>query len=42
MLVTCSHCQASLDITPEHYGQIVSCPVCHGKLQIAEKDDAAV
>ncbi|MFK7910686.1 MAG: MotA/TolQ/ExbB proton channel family protein [Akkermansiaceae bacterium] len=41
MLVNCSHCQASLDVAPEHYGQIVSCPACNGKLQIAATDESA-
>lgn len=41
MLVTCSHCQASLDVAPEHYGQIVGCPACNGKLQIPASDESA-
>jgi flagellar motor component MotA len=35
MLITCTHCQANLDITSDLYGQVVQCPICNGKLQIA-------
>ena len=41
MLINCSHCQSSLDVSPEHYGQTIQCPVCNGRLRIEPPDDSA-
>jgi len=34
MLISCSHCQTSLDVAPEHYGHIIQCPACGGRMRI--------
>lgn len=39
MLINCSHCQTSLDISPELYGSVVQCPVCNGKLRIEAPEE---
>lgn len=41
MLITCTHCQTGLDVSPDHIGQVVQCPACNGKLQIAAEDDTS-
>lgn len=41
MLISCPHCKTDLDAKPEHYGQHVQCPACHGRLQIPRPDEAA-
>lgn len=38
MLITCPHCQGSLDIAPELYGQTVECPLCNGKFDVDSSD----
>lgn len=41
MLVSCPHCQTSLDVAPEHSGQTVQCPACSGRLEIPKAEEAA-
>jgi hypothetical protein len=38
MIISCPHCQGSLDISPELYGQVVQCPLCKGKISLADVD----
>ncbi|MDE0826890.1 MAG: MotA/TolQ/ExbB proton channel family protein [Akkermansiaceae bacterium] len=40
MLVSCPHCQTSLDVAPEHSGQTVQCPACSGRLEIPKAEEA--
>jgi biopolymer transport protein ExbB/TolQ len=42
MLVSCPNCQASLDVSPELYGQTVQCPACSGKLAIQPPPETEV
>jgi hypothetical protein len=41
MLVSCPHCNTSLDVAPEHFGQTVQCPACKGRLKIPKMDTSA-
>lgn len=38
MIISCPHCQGSLDISPEFFGQTFQCPLCKGKISIADSD----
>lgn len=42
MLISCTHCQTGLDVTPEHIGQTVQCPACNGKLQVTAPAEGSI
>lgn len=41
MLVSCPHCNTSLDVAPEHVGATVQCPACQGRLEVPKMDVGA-